>query len=114
MEAQTQTADSGLSARVTHTPHADTDGVPPGLDLALYGTKGYVTFNGVFYANPGAGQMMFKRRVQILFASKEILVAYDLMMKNIYVINRETGISLGCRMNAVYTPENAVVALPVC
>ena len=78
----------------------DRDGVPPGLDLTLNGKRGYVKFSGFFFAQPDVPYQEFKRPVLIIFASKGIFVALDLVRRNIYVVDRETNISLGCQMTA--------------
>jgi hypothetical protein len=85
--------------------HRDTDGIPPGLDIHLYGAVGLLKFSGVFFAAPELGDTTFVRPVQIVFASKEILVCKDRTRHNLYVVDRRSGISLGCRMQAVFIKE---------
>lgn len=80
----------------------DSDGIPPGLDLELNGKVGFITFSGHFYAQPDVKEQTFKRPVQIFFASKEVYVALDLEHHNIYVVDREKMLSLGCRMKAEF------------
>lgn len=82
--------------------HIDSDGIPPGLDLELTGKAGYVRFSGHFYATPEVPFTQFSRAVQIIFASKEVFVAYDLQRHNLYAVDRLTNISLGCRMKAEF------------
>jgi hypothetical protein len=83
--------------------HRDTDGVPPSLDLQLTGKVGKIIFAGKFYAMPQAGEMVFSRKVLIIWASKEIYVAQDIENKNLYVVDREKFLSLGCRMRAYFS-----------
>lgn len=83
----------------------DSDGIPPGLDLETYGRKGYVVFSGVFFAQPDRGVVTFARYCEIIFASNEILVAFDPKLRNVYVIDREKRLSLGCRMTADFYPD---------
>jgi hypothetical protein len=80
--------------------HPDTDGVPPGLDTELNGQEKIIEFSGIFYARPDMGEVTFQRKVVIVFASKEVYVAYDLELRNLYVVDRASSISLGCRMHA--------------
>jgi hypothetical protein len=77
----------------------DSDGIPPGVDLTLWGQKKTIKFYGHFYATPEIPFSEIYRKVQIIFASKEIYVAMDLQHKNLYVVDRSSGVSLGCRMN---------------
>lgn len=82
----------------------DTDGMPPGMgreDWELIGSQGYVRFRGKFYAAGGRYQD-FIRPVKVVYALKAVYVLQDLAHKNIYVIDRKTGISLGCQMGAVF------------
>lgn len=100
------------------TQRVENNLIPPGLDTKLYGTRGYVTFKGHFYAQPHIPYQTFSRYVQIVMATKEILVAYDLELKTIYVIDREKNLSLGCKMWAKYNvlPQsiNPIVAEAGC
>jgi hypothetical protein len=78
----------------------DSDGIPPGVDMELQGKIKVLTFSGHFYAQPSVSYQRFSRMVSILFASKEIYVAEDIALGNLYVVDRKSNISLGCRMTA--------------
>jgi len=91
-----------MTATATVTAR-DTDGIAPGVDTSLQGQFKTITFSGHFFARPEIPTMKFSRLVHIVFASKEVYVAYDLQLKNLYVVDRASGISLGCKMNAVLT-----------
>lgn len=82
--------------------HADVDGIAPGVDLDLLGKTGYIEFSGHFFAEPEIPTQTFKRPVNIVFASPEVYVAYDPYFKNLYVVDREKNLSLGCRMTAKF------------
>ena len=79
----------------------DSDGIGPGVDRELQGTFKIITFSGHFFARPQVPFMKFSRYVHIVFASEEVYVAYDMNTHSLYVVDRASGISLGCRMNAV-------------
>lgn len=85
----------------------DVDGIAPGIEPELMFKFGVVTFSGHFFAQPEVPHQEFDRPVQIIFASKEILVCLDMSVGNIYVIDREKELSLGCRMKAKFT-ENVI------
>jgi hypothetical protein len=78
----------------------DSDGIPPGLDLELFGQQKIIKFSGHFYAQPEQKYVEFGRPVFIIFASPEVYVAKDLEMGNLYVVDRAKKLSLGCRMTA--------------
>lgn len=86
----------------------DSDGVPPGLDTELSGKYKTITFSGHFYARPRTPYMEFSRPVLILFANNRssmpgmpwVFTALDIETHNLYVVDRNTGISLGCLMHA--------------
>lgn len=82
----------------------DTDGVPPGLDLELMGQDKTIVFSGFFYAEPEIPFQQFGRDVTIIFASKEVYVAFDKQTHNLYVVDRATSVSLGCRMKTTLLP----------
>lgn len=88
----------------TKAPIHDTDGIPPGLDTELTGQQKTIKFSGQFYAAPHLPYVELLRKVQILFASKEVYVAFDLENHNLYVVDREKNLSLGCRMNTELLP----------
>ena len=81
----------------------DIDGTPPGVDLEMQGKFKMINFSGHFYVMPNVPEMKFARLVHIVFASKEIIVAQDYHFKNLYVVDREKNLSLGCRMTATFT-----------
>lgn len=91
--------------QATPTALADSDGISPGVDLDLVDTVGIITFTGVFYANPAAGNVTIKRVAHVVFASTEVLVTQDVTHGNLYVIDRIRNLSLGCRMTAHYKPD---------
>ncbi len=81
----------------------DIDGIAPGVDMELQGKTKLLTFTGKFFAMPDVPYMRFSRMVHIIFASKEVYVAQDTQYKNLYVVDREKNLSLGCRMTATLT-----------
>ena len=82
----------------------DVDGLAPGVDTELMGRVFGLTFSGHFYAMPSVPTMKFTRMVRIVFASKEVYVAFDLQHHNLYVVDRAKNLSLGCRMTAELVP----------
>jgi hypothetical protein len=84
----------------------DSDGIPPGLDLELTGQEKTIMFFGQFYAAPHLPFVQLFRKVKILFAAKEAYVAFDLENHNLYVVDREKNLSLGCRMQAELLPAD--------
>ena len=98
-----------LQAIVDKHELKDSDGIPPGLDMELFGQQKIIKFSGHFYANPSKPHVEFGRPVVILFASPEVYVAQDMKMGNLYVVDRAKRLSLGCRMTAdlIDFPENS-------
>lgn len=80
----------------------DSDGVPPGMsiaDIGLIGKSVEIEFSGKFFALGGAN-VKFRRNAKIFYVLKKTLIAIDSRNNNVYVIERETGISQGCLMKA--------------
>lgn len=80
----------------------DSDGIPPGMnpeETGYIGMRGTIEFSGPFYAMNGQ-DVMFARSVLVIAMLRKIIVAQDVLSLNIYVIDRDTGISLGCGMKA--------------
>lgn len=88
----------------------DSDGIPPGLEVEWINKKKIIRFTGIFYAQPELGSIVLRRPVQIIFASKEIFVAIDLELGNLYVVDRAKRLSLGCRMTADLEPMPTIPA----
>jgi len=80
----------------------DSDGIPPGMnpnETGYIGMKGWIEFSGPFYAMNGL-DVTFARQVVIITILRKVIVAQDTVNMNIYVIDRDKEISLGCQMKA--------------
>jgi hypothetical protein len=80
----------------------DSDGIPPGMnpdETGYIGARGHIKFSGKFYAMNDM-EVEFTRSVIVITILRKAIVAQDTESYNIYVIDRESGISLGCRMKA--------------
>ena len=88
------------------TADRDSDGIPPGLDLSMVNREGMMVFTGVFFACRSRGPIEIRRPVTIIWASKEIFVAFDKQHQNLYVIDRVKNYSIACQMNAIFVPNS--------
>lgn len=93
-------------AKAASASVVDADGIPPGMrqvDLEMIGTTRAVQFSGRFYAM-NYRNVTFTRVVRIVYALEAVLVLQDLASKSLYVVDRKTNISLGCKMHAELLP----------
>lgn len=95
-----------IAKRIQREPVQDVqlDGpIPPGLrmeDVAAVGQRGAVHFSGHYYGLPDEPLVRFDRPVIVWFQTAKLQVLQDLEHGNLYVIDRDRSLSLGCLMSA--------------
>jgi hypothetical protein len=92
----------------------DSDGMPPGHDMELWGQTKLFEFSGKFFALPPEHpEITMRRAVKIIFAGDKTIVAADLQHKNLYVVDRSTWISEGCKMHVKMLDMPQTTAVPM-
>jgi len=80
----------------------DPDGIPPGVDINDLSRLGDIVplrFAGHFYAQPQIPRSDFMRPSRVLMLWRTHALLQDIQNGNLYLIDRTTNVSVGCRMD---------------